>query len=370
MTRPGVSITSIAVRPRRGAPTDTGSAFFVGPTGTGTAGVPVTVNSFAAYTAAFGGRTGTAANISDAAETFFAEGGARLTVVRTSDAAGAVVTVADALAALPESLGPGQVAAPGDSTTAAWGALLTHCANVRGLRTALLDGAQDASFADISAAGTTVQNLANSNYGGLFVAWPRIGAAAGGSTPRTIPPSGLVAGLIARGDRTLSPAQPPAGNKGYSRVALDVTGPVFTDAQRTALTLLGVNTIRVGSNGVQLYGFRATTPLPEWSQLTAHRTRMIIVTRALALSEQFLFRPLDGKGQLRAEFAGVLGGELNRLYEQGALFGATPEQAYSVDTRPPAGTATDVLYALLLARPSKYAEQVAIELVFTDDIAA
>lgn len=372
MTRPGVNITSVAVRPRRGAPTDTGTAFFVGPTSTGPTTGFVKIERAADYAGSFGSRTGAAANISDAVELFFAEGGSVAYIARTVTG-GTPRTVTDALGAFPADLGPGQVLAPGDSTTATWGALLTHAADTN--RTALLDAAQDADATALDTAATTVQGLANAHYGGLWAGWPQIGAAAGGTGLRAVPPSALIAGLIARQDAaTGDPTEAPAGNAGYSRIGVGVSGPVFTDAQRTALTADGVNTVRVGFDGVQNYGFRSTTLLPEWSQLTAHRTRMMLVARLRALGEQFLFRGIDGQGFLLAEFAGTLTGELNRLYLLGALFGENADDAYLVDVGPavntPASIAAGELHAVVLARVSPFAEQVAIDLVFTDNVAA
>src|SRR4051812_1005998 len=76
MTRPGVVVTSRADLPPRSAPTDAGMAFMVGKS---TATAVDTVSSFSEYVSAFGDRTSAQAAY-DAAETFFREGGAKLTV--------------------------------------------------------------------------------------------------------------------------------------------------------------------------------------------------------------------------------------------------------------------------------------------------
>src|SRR4051794_26442072 len=103
MTRPGVVVTSRADPPPRSAPTDVGMAFMVGATEKG-ADVK-TVQSFLQYTTEFGIRTGFV-EAYDAAEGYFQEGGAKLTVARlaTADDAG----LDTALALLTKDLGPGQ----------------------------------------------------------------------------------------------------------------------------------------------------------------------------------------------------------------------------------------------------------------------
>src|SRR4051812_35618248 len=91
MSRPGTTLTRSETRPARSARTGTGPWFISGPTGTvdtqGAAGVRNPVRSLTEYAARFGAR---AAHINDggggpfamydAAEVYFAEGGAELFV--------------------------------------------------------------------------------------------------------------------------------------------------------------------------------------------------------------------------------------------------------------------------------------------------
>src|SRR4051794_15259375 len=123
MARPGVIVQSRADAPPRSASTDTSMAFMVGATASG-ANIK-TVSSFGAYQTEFGVRTGFV-EASDAAEAFFREGGAQLTVSRAvvgattesskkataSDVGGVeplVVdpTIAAGLARIKKSWGPG-----------------------------------------------------------------------------------------------------------------------------------------------------------------------------------------------------------------------------------------------------------------------
>jgi phage tail sheath protein FI len=361
---PGVIVTSRAERARRGAPTDSGVAFIVGPTSAGTANEPVELSRFADYnTEGLGTRTGGAAVVADAVETYFAEGGAKAYVVRMATADEAGLTAA--LAALPAELGPGQVFAPGQNTAAAHAALLDHAAATN--RTALLDAPQDATAADAVALFAPSRALGNAERGGAFVGWPLIPAVAGGSGTRAVPPSALVAGLIARTDARFGVNQPPAGDLGYAQLAVGVSGPRFTDAERGDLDDGGVNPVRMGFDGPQLYGFTGLSADERWQFLSNQRLRMALTAELSALGEQFLFRQIDGKGRLLHELRGVLLAAMERHYKRGALFGATPEAAYDVDVSPAVNTpqtiAAGEVYAAAEYVPAPFAERVRIDLV-------
>lgn len=357
MPAPGVTVLSDVQRVLRGAPTDTGVLFLVGPTSAGTTGVDHVLRSIADYeTAGLGDRTGDAAVVWDTVEVFFAEGGSVVHVSRTTDDV-APVDVVDALAAFPKSLGPGQVIAPGDTTAHA--ALLAHAAANN--RVALLDG------------------------GGSVI----IGPVPGSDTNRLIPPSAEAAGLIARSDSLRSVNEAPAGDRGYLRAAIDVDTPDvadvtalavtakgstgaefgamftaghFTDAERATLDEASVNPFIVGINGVQLYGFSG---LPTDSFFTNARLRMSLTARMNALAQQFVFRTIND--EVRGAFRGVLLAELDREYKAGQIYGDTPDEAYDVDVSDAVNTPTTVAAGQLLADawyvPGPFAERVGIRLM-------
>lgn len=356
MPTPGVSVVSDVQRVLRGAPTNTGVLFLVGPTTAGTVGTVYTLTSIADYTTSLGARSGTGIPVYDAIETFFAEGGAKVYVSRTVTG-GSPTTVTQALVAFGAAYGPGQVIAPGDTTAHA--ALLAHAAANN--RVALLDG------------------------GGSVV----INPVAGSVTNRNVAPSAAVAGLIARGDSLRSVNEAPAGDRGYFRTALDVVPPTlvgdvttlataakamsgseygalftagrFTDAERATLDEGSANPVIVGINGIQLYGFSG---LPTDSFFTNARLRMALTARLNSLAQQFVFRTINDR--LRGSFRATLLGELDKEFKAGQLYGTTPEDAYDVDVSDAVNTPTTIAAGRLLARawyvPGPFAERVEITL--------
>lgn len=270
-----------------------------------------------------------------------------------------------ALALFTRNLGPGQVALPGRTTVAAHTSLLAHARDNN--RTALLDAADASNEAALTALVGPVRVLPGSEHGGLFGFWVTIPGASGSTSTRTVPGSAFVAGLIARNDGSDGPNGAPAGDRGVARFALDVSGGALTDAARGRLTELGVNLARIGTAGVQLYGFRSVTTDAAWKFLTWQRLRMWHTARLQEVGEGFLFRDVDGRGALLAEMRGALLGVLAEDYAADRLFGETPEDAFDVDVSDGVNTPTTLeagdVYAVAWARYSPFAELVRIDLV-------
>jgi len=365
--RPGTTITRSETRPARGPRTGTGPLFAVGVTAQADAdadpGKPV--RNLAEYAARFGGRTG-GELMFDTVEFFFKEGGAEAFVAVAATADGPGVTAA--LATFPKALGPGQVAAPGLTAATVHAELLAHAAANN--RIALLDAPNTNVVATLTGAttiaGATVEQL---RYGALFAPWVTVPGLTA-ETTRDIPPSGIVAGRIARNDgQGLSPNQPAAGEFGQSDTGLDVT-QAFTDADRNTLNLNGVNILRSMFGGVRVYGYRTLAdPSTDanWINLANARTFMAIQAECDAAAERFVFRQLDGRRQTVNEYGGVLTGILIPWWQRGSLYGGTPGDAFRVDVSPAVNTdeslAAGFLKAVLALRVSPFGEEVVLELV-------
>jgi hypothetical protein len=423
--RPGVDVISRALPPPRSAPTDTGVAFVIGATATGVTPAPpnvALVRSLTEYVATFGDRgTGPEQTTYDAAEVYFQEGGAKLYVSRTNPgtavasapfevppedelakmsrneldalatdlgiepaqyatkaelvaalgaAAPRVVdpTIQTALDALTKDLGPGQVFIA-DPTVAAvadnQSALLAHA--LANNRVALLSCA-DGDAAAIEAAGEALQTDANARYGALFAPSATVPGVVAGTT-RTVPYAALEAGIIARNDVSYSPNQPAAGELGQSLFALDVAGH-YTDLEYQTLNDSGVSMARLIYGGVRTYGYRSCVDpvaMPQWLMFGWARLNMGITAQAEAIGERYVFSQLDGRGHTLSEFGGDLSAMLLGYYNEGSLYGATPEEAYNVDVGSSVNTpdtiANGELHAVLSVRMSPDAEWVVIEVV-------
>lgn len=398
MTRPGVEILSRDLPMPRSAPTNTGMWFVVGQTASGPTD-PTVVTSMTQYDSTFGGRTGGDV-LWDALDAFFHEGGSQATVQQivaggslraapaaadegatsSSDkasksasdapsasqlAAPADADVVSALARLTAQLGPGQVSAPGLTTTTVHQAILDHIAATN--RVALLEAAAGDATA-LAAAAAPLQVHDAARYASLWAPVATIPGVAS-STTREVGWASIEAGIIARNDIAYSPNVPSAGSLGISLYALDLSD-LYTDAEYETLNDGGVDMARNVYGAIEAYGYRTlvdpdVTPL--WWNFGHARLHMAIVAQANAIAERYVFKQMDGRGVLIADFGGELSGMLVPFYEAGSLYGTTAQEAFSVNVgaqvNTPETIANGELHAVISLRMSPFAELVVIEIV-------
>jgi len=281
-------------------------------------------------------------------------------------------TLASALSSCRADLGPGQVLAPGKGSAEMHTTLLAHCAGTSDLgvnRIALLDGVLGDDAPTLTTKAGSQRGTVQDRYGALWAPWATIPGLAPG-TSRVVPWSAIQAGIEARNDAAGNPNQAGAGPWGVSRYATGLNR-TFSDAERESLLLAGVNTARAVYGVVESYAFRSLvdpngTRAP-WLQLNHARTNMAIVAKSAAVGEEIIFSQLDGKGHTIAKFNGMLAGMLKELYDEGALYGDEPTEAFTVNTGPavntPATLAEGLLKAVLAVRMSPHGELIAIEIV-------
>lgn len=277
---------------------------------------------------------------------------------------------AAALNRIPKDLGPGQVTQPGRTTTQAHTDTIAHA--VANNRVAILDGTDTPTKATLLTQGATYRTSPNSGarYAGLFAPWVQVPGVTSG-TIRIVPPSAVVAGALGRNDGAgLSPNVPAAGSEGQSLFALDLSQPDWTDIDRQDLNAAGVNIIRQIYGGVRIYGWRSLVdPVvdAQWIDLGNGRCRMAIAAAAADIGEQFQFDMIDGQGIVLGQFGGQLTSMLNEFWQDGSLYGLTPEEAFFVDVgeqvNTPATIAANELHAVLSVRMSPFSELTIIEIV-------
>jgi len=266
-------------------------------------------------------------------------------------------------------LGPGQIAAAGRTTDIAHTALLSHAQANR--RVALLDLTDTAVVATLK---TSVVNarVGNQRYGAAFAPWVQVQGIVPG-TIRTIPPSALIAGMIAGNELENGPNAPSAGNQGISHTAVGLSQVAFTDAQRQDLNDNGINVIMKRANtNIEVFGWRSLVNAvtdPNWINFGNSRLFMAIASDADQIAETFVFRVIDGKGHTIGEFNGALTSMLLGYYQQGGLYGPTPDDAFNVDTGAQVNTlqtlALNELHAVLNVKMSPFAEFIVIDIVKT-----
>lgn len=165
----------------------------------------------------------------------------------------------------------------------------------------------------------------DSSYAALFYPWLRVDTGAGGVL-RDVPPSGHVAGLIARTDLEHGVHRAPANFEVRDVRAL--TNDV-DDAVQGILNPLGINCLRVlPGRGIRLYGARTLSSDTSWRFLNVRRLLLLIEEAVEDAHQWAVFEP--NNTVLRQALTYSLTTFLRTLWQQGALSGASPEAAFLV----------------------------------------
>lgn len=263
-------------------------------------------------------------------------------------------------------LGPGQVSAPGRTSDTGHQQLMSHADTNN--RTAILDLPDTATSATLLASVSTARSTLGKR-GGAFAPWVIMPGVTVGTT-RVVPPSGFVAAACARIDVEENPNVPAAGAQGVAQYAFDVSQLPWDGPTRNSLNSGGVNVIRDVFGFPRIYGWRSMVdPIaePNWISLGNSRLYMAIAALAGNIAEVYVMKEIDGQGMTISAFGGALKGMLIPFYNEGALYGENPDDAFFVDVGSQVNTlariAANELHAVLSLRMSPFAEWVQIEIV-------
>ena len=213
----------------------------------------------------------------------------------------------------PLSMGPGQVSMPGRTTATAHANLIAHAAANN--RRDILD------YADVGAASTLItaagidSAVSGSMYAAAFSPWVQIPGVVTG-VARTVPPSAIVAGIIARNDGNgVSQNQPSAGPVyGASQYAIGLSQAAWSDTDRSNLNNAGVNVIIKTINGIVIvFGYRTLAPVTvpaDWALFSNSRLVMEIAAAGRKILDGYVFAEIDAKGHTLADVTGDLNGML------------------------------------------------------------
>jgi phage tail sheath protein FI len=153
--------------------------------------------------------------------------------------------------------------------------------------------------------------------------------------PMLVPPSGHVAGVWCRTDSSRGVHKAPA-----NEVVLGVNGLGFqvTQAEQGGLNKVGINCIRsFPGRGIRIWGARTLSSDPEWRYINVRRLFNYIAESIMEGTQWSVFEPNDQRLWMQLRIAAT--NFLMRTWREGALFGATPEQAFFVkcdeETNPP-----------------------------------
>ncbi len=178
----------------------------------------------------------------------------------------------------------------------------------------------------------------DSKFATLYYPWLKVDNPAGTNGNKTVfvPPCGHMAGIWARTDNTRGVWKAPANETVLG--VLDVQSQI-TKLEQEILNPDGINAIRAfGSRGLKVWGARTLSRTdPSWKYINVRRLFNMVEATIMDGTQWVVFEPNDQalwQRVNRTVYAFLLG-----LWRDGALFGASPEEAFFVkcdgETNPP-----------------------------------
>jgi phage tail sheath protein FI len=255
-------------------------------------------------------------------------------------------------------------------------AMIDHCL-LKGDRFAILDsrpGSPPTGNGSVEEQRGNVQ--ADRGFAALYYPWlqipdPTWKPSPANMTPATmlIPPSGAMAGVYARVDQAIGVHKAPAN--------VDVQGVVglerkLSDRQQGPLNLEGIDVLRIfpGSGQVTVWGARTTGDpnITDWIYVNVRRL-MIYIEQSIEVGIRWaVFEP--NNLALWQKLKRTLNEFLTRVWRDGALFGATADQAFYVRIdealNPPSTRALGRLYIEIGVAPVRPAEFIIVRIGLWD----
>jgi phage tail sheath protein FI len=237
-----------------------------------------------------------------------------------------IVAVPDLVAAYEA----GQIDADGFKTVQ--GALITHCETQKD-RVAILDTPRGLNAQQVLE-WVKEKTRFSSAYATTYWPWLSFWDPLAGRA-RLFPPSGALAGIWGRNDDTRGVHKAPANEvvAGALDVELNITRVEHDD-----LNPAGINVIRAfPGRGITVWGARTLSDDSTWRYINVRRLFNYIESSVLRGTQWAVFEPNDL--DLWQRIKRTVNGFLLGLWRDGALFGATPDQAFYVkcdeETNPP-----------------------------------
>jgi phage tail sheath protein FI len=202
--------------------------------------------------------------------------------------------------------------------------MIAHC-ELMGNRVAVLDAPPGLNSQQIKD-WRVDQAGYDSKFAALYYPWVKVFDPASGEN-LYVPPSGHVAGVFGRNDDTRGVHKAPANE--VIRGAIDLETNI-TKGEHDALNPVGVNCIRAfPGRGIRIWGARTLSSEPEWRYLNVRRLFNYLEDSILNGTQWAVFEPNDRA--LWAKVRRSIAAFLTMEWRKGALFGATPGEAFFVN---------------------------------------
>jgi hypothetical protein len=386
---PGIYIEEIPTGPRPIEAVGTSTAAFLGvaPNPKARLHEAVAVNNWTQFSKEFSAEGAASTPLAQAVFGFFQNGGGRCYVVNvgpdkelTGD--GRKRKGIDTLEEVDEVA---IVAAPGFTDPASYDALLSHCEKLKD-RVAILDPPMDVPDIDLlKTVGTAAPTRkpkkssegegggasetpsatpsalrprpSDGGYGAFYFPWIVIKDPFPPHDIIAVPPSGHVAGIYARTDSMRGVHKAPANET--IRGALDLVYKV-TREEQGELNTLGINCIRIfPTRGIRVWGARTLADsASEWRYINVRRLFNMIEESIARGTNWVVFEP--NNMALWKSIRRDVSAFLTLQWRQGALMGATPEEAFFVqcddETNPPEVIDAGMVVTVIGIAPVKPAE--------------
>ena len=201
-------------------------------------------------------------------------------------------------------------------------AMIAHCERM-GNRVAILDPLPDLTPQEVKKWREKEVNY-DSKFAALYYPWLKVDG--GDGAPVDVPPSGHIAGIYARSDNTRGVHKAPANE--VIRGALDAAAQI-TKGEQDVLNPSGINCLRsFTGRGLRVWGARTLSSDPAWRYVNVRRLFNYVEASIERGTQWVVFEPNDEN--LWARVRRDVGAFLTGVWRDGALFGATPAQAFFV----------------------------------------
>jgi hypothetical protein len=356
---PGVYVEEVSTGAKPIAAVSTSTAALVGvaPNAQARLNEAVAINSWSQFIKEFVLDDSPSTDLARAVFAFFNNGGARCYVLNIGEGnpIAGDARKRTGLAALEPKDEVAIVAAPGYTDAVSYEAMLAHCESM-GDRVAILDAPKEVKDTDLlkevatAGGGGTEEagkparkgggglrpRTSDSGYGALYFPWIRGRDPLAAGVIVDQPPSGSIAGIYARVDAERGVHKAPANEPIRGAVGLNY---LVTHEEQGGLNKAGVNCIRFFPNsGIRVWGARTLAEeASEWRYINVRRLFNMIKESISEGTGWVVFEPNDPT--LWQSIIRDVSAFLTLLWRDGALMGATPQQAFFVkcdaETNPP-----------------------------------
>jgi phage tail sheath protein FI len=201
-------------------------------------------------------------------------------------------------------------------------AMISHCERLSD-RMAILDPLPDLNPQDVKRWREVESNF-DSKFATLYYPWIKISGPDG--KPMSVPPCGHIAGIWARNDAERGVHKAPANEviRGVLEPATEIT-----KGEQDTLNPSGINCIRTFTGrGVRIWGARTLSSDAAWRYINVRRLFNYVEKSIENGTQWVVFEPNDTR--LWSAVRRDVNSFLTTVWRDGALFGATPSEAFFV----------------------------------------